>query len=85
MTLEPEVEFEEKPKVKRTYRQKDRRNNNMTRIIVTPTDTTELRAYYEIYMLECQRTNHIVPKFRYFITEMAKIGFLAWQEKNKGK
>jgi len=81
--IESHSEIEHKEK--RTYRQKDRKNNNMTRIIVTPSDSSELRSYYEIYMTDCQQTNHIVPKFRYFITEMAKIGFLAWQEKNKGK
>ena len=83
MSLEHIIEGQEPIKEKRTYRQRERKSQNMTRIIVTPKNTTELKAYYEIYSLDCQRTDHIVPKFRDFIIEMSKIGFLSWREKNK--
>jgi hypothetical protein len=48
-----------------------------------PKDRIEMHGLYNEYVTHCQQTYHTIPDFHNFMIQMAKIGFLAWQEKNK--
>lgn len=62
---------------------KKKNNSNPGRVILSPAENNRLHACYDEYVMHCQQHHYIPPKFRYFVIEMAKDGFVAWQERTK--